>query len=352
MTIAHIVLTATFVLAAAGASAQPPAPVPPVLPAPLVQVSPVPLEAPPVTPGDISKQKLSTADVARLLSRAQIEKNEKKAVSVTAIKREPFALFAEPGAPDALYSQARSWIDRNQYDRALEPLEKVIDARGSRADGAMYWKAYSLWKLARRDDALATLGQLAKLHPASRWLGDARALEVEVKQAAGQSVATTAADDDVKLLALNGIMRTDPEAALPVVERMLAGSGNVRLKERALFVLSQNRSDRAREIIASVAKGTSNPDLQLLAIRYLGVSNSPESIAMLTTIYRGDSSIDTKKAIITALASAPNANTVATSAMVTLARAERNPELRTTLVRHLSTSTTPEARAYMLELLK
>ena len=160
-------------------------------------------------------------------------------------------------------------------------------------------------------------------------------------------------DDDVKLLALNGIMRTDPEAALPVVEKMLMGGGSVRLKERALFVLSQNKSDRAREIIGSVARGTSNPDLQLLAIRYLGVSSGPEGVTALLTVYRSDTSVDTRKAVVSALASGHN-NPAATNGLITLARSERSPELRTLIVRHLSNlaSSAPEARAYMFELLK
>ncbi len=54
-----------------------------------------------------------------------------------------------------------------------------------RPDAAMYWTAYALNKLGRRDEALTTIGNLRKQHPNSRWLNDAGALEVEVKQAAG-----------------------------------------------------------------------------------------------------------------------------------------------------------------------
>ena len=169
-------------------------------------------------------------------------------------------------------------------DRALEPLDRVISAKGERVDAAMYWKAYSLMKLARRDEALSTLGQLTKQFPDSPWVRDARALEVEVKQAAGQNAATDAVDDETKLLALNGIMRTDPDAALAAVEKMLAGSSNVRLKDRALFVLSQSRSDKAVGIISNVARSNTNPDLQQRAIRYLGQSNNAD--AMKTLINR------------------------------------------------------------------
>ena len=257
--------------------------------------------------------------------------------------------FQELNQLESLYSQARQRIDSNQYDRALEPLERLIDAKGSRADAAMYWKAYSLMKLARRDEALSTLGQMTKQFPDSRWLRDARALEVEVKQASGQNVSADLVDDDTKLLALQGIMRTDPDAALPAVEKMLAGSGSVKLKDRALFVLSQSRSDRALPILGNVARTNTNPDLQQRAIRYLGISNSPEAITTLTAVYRGDNSVETRKAVISALSS--SRNQAATPALVSLAKAERNPELKTQIVRYLSNSSSAEAKAYMLEIL-
>lgn len=347
MTTHRVLIASTVVLAvAAGASAQPVV-VPPGAPGEFrifEPGSPFPVvTVPPIPPIPDMKE------VERAVTLAMANAQEKANVVIGAGKG-PYQYFTPGGSPDQWYSQARSFIDRDQYDRAMDPLDKVISAKGERADAAMYWKAYSQLKLARRDEALSTLGQLQKQYPTSKWLGDARALEVEIKQAAGQPVSADAANDDLKLLALQGILRTDPEAAFPVVEKMLMGGASVRVKERALFVLSQNRSERAQQIIGNVAKGTSNPDLQLTAIRTLGISNSPDAINTLTAVYRGDSSVDVKKAVISALASSRNA--AATSALVGLARAERNPELKILMTRHLSNSSAPEAKALMLEILK
>ena len=350
MTTHRILLASTFVLAvAAGVSAQTVI-VPPGSSGPgEVRIfepgSPFPLvTVPPVSIPDMK-------GLEGIVSLAMANAQEKANVVIGGGKGQPFPQFyTQGGSPDQWYSQARSFIERDQYDRAMDPLDKVISAKSERADAAMYWKAYSQLKLARRDEALSTLGQLQKQFPSSKWLGEARALEVEIKQAAGQPVSADAMNDDLKLLALQGILRTDPEAAFPVVEKMLMGGASVRVKERALFVLSQNRSERAQQIIGNVARSTSNPDLQMTAIRTLGMSNTPDAINSLAAIYRGDSSVDAKKAIINALASSRNA--AATSALVTLARAERNPELKTQMVRHLSNSNSPEAKQYMLELLK
>ena len=281
---------------------------------------------------------------------AGVQKDKTVTVTVPQPVPQPFNVtFQQQTQIEAVYSQARQRIDSDQYDRALEPLDRVISAKGDRADAAMYWKAYSLMKLARRDEALSTLTQLQKQFPDSGWVRDARALEVEAKQASGQNVSTDLVDDDTKLLALQGIMRSDPEAALPAVEKLLAGGGSVKLKDRALFVLSQSRNDRALAIIANVARTNTNPDLKQRAIRYLGVSNSPEAITTLSAVYRAETSVEMKRAIISAFFTSRSPGAVA--ALVALARAERNAELKTLMVRYLSNSNAPEAKAYMLELL-
>ena len=360
MTMRPIFLATTVVFAMAASAFAQPVVFPPAPPVPAVPAAPVPAPFPAVswTPQEIHIPEfhshefqipeihMPTVEHITAMAMAQAEK------AVTAIgsgKGEPFQIYAGAQSGDAAYSQAQNYIDRNQYDRALEPLDRVISAKGERAVGAMYWKAYSLMKLARRDEALSTLGQLTKQFPDSPWVRDARALEVEVKQAAGQNAATDAVDDETKLLALQGIMRTDPDAAIPAVEKMLAGGGSVRLKDRALFVLSQSRSDKALGIISNVARVNTNPDLQQRAIRYLGQSNTADSMKTLSTVYGGSSSVDVKKAVISALASSRNPAAVTT--LVALARAERNPELKNSIVRHLSNSNAPEAKGLMLEIL-
>ena len=44
------------------------------------------------------------------------------------------------------------------------------------------------------------------------------------------------------------------------------------LKSQALFLLAQNGSPQSREVLARIAKGQSNPDLQRKAVEYLGMS--------------------------------------------------------------------------------
>jgi len=41
------------------------------------------------------------------------------------------------------YSRGKSYLDRKEYDRAIDTFNQVIDSKGSRADGAYYWRAYA-----------------------------------------------------------------------------------------------------------------------------------------------------------------------------------------------------------------
>src|SRR6476620_4769502 len=197
---------------------------------------------------------------------------------------------------DDLYDRARDLIEQGKFDRAVADLDRLIALKSNRTDAAVSWKAYSLSKLGQRADALTQLGDLIKQFSDSRWLRDARALEVEVRQASGQAVSPASQDDEeLKLMALRGIMQSDPEQALPVIEKMLTGTNSPKVKDRALFVLSQSHSARAREIIAGVARGNANPDLQLRAIRYIGIMGGTDNRQILSDVYRSSTDVAVKR---------------------------------------------------------
>src|ERR1700681_412737 len=134
---------------------------------------------------------------------------------------------------DDLYDEGREAIEEGRYDRAVDRFNRLIDLKTTRTDAALYWKAYSLAKLGQRDEALTTLADLQKRFADSRWLKDARALDVEVRQASGQTVSPASQEDDeLKLMALRGIMQSDPEQAFPIIEKMLTGTNSLKVKDR------------------------------------------------------------------------------------------------------------------------
>jgi tetratricopeptide (TPR) repeat protein len=200
---------------------------------------------------------------------------------------------------DELYSDGREAIEEGKYDRAVDRFDRLIELKTSRTDAALYWKAYSLAKLGRRADALGVLADLQQRFKDSRWLRDAKALELEIRQATGQPVTPESQnDDELKLMALRGLMQSDAERAMPIIEQMLAGTNSPKVKDRALFVLSQSNSARAREIMGNIAKGSGNPDLQLRAIKYLGMMGGADNRQTLADVYRASSDVAVKRSII------------------------------------------------------
>ena len=234
---------------------------------------------------------------------------------------------------DESYQRGQEYLERAQWDRAVDSFQRIVESTTStRIDAALYWKAYALDKLAHQADALATLGQLQKTYPQSRWLADARALELQVKQNSGQSPRPEAqSDEELKLLAIQGILHTDPEQGVPLLEKVLAGNNSPRLKERALFVLAQSNSARSREVLTSIAKGSaSNPDVQRKAIQYLGVNGTTENRQVLADIYASSNDVDIKRQIIRSfMVSGDKAR------MFQLAQTEKSTELRQEAVRQL-----------------
>jgi hypothetical protein len=197
-------------------------------------------------------------------------------------------------------------------------------------DAGLYWKSYSFAKQGQRDQALATLADLQKRFADSRWLKDAKALEVEVRQASGQAVSPDSQnDEEIKLLALRGLMQSDPDRAVPMIEKLLAGNSSVKMQENALFVLGQSRSARAKVIIADVAKN-GNPDLQLRAVRYLGAMGGPENRQLLDDIYRGANDPALKRQILRGLN-----NPGDRARLLSIAKTETAPELRRQAIQQL-----------------
>ncbi|HVQ30375.1 MAG TPA: HEAT repeat domain-containing protein [Vicinamibacteria bacterium] len=248
---------------------------------------------------------------------------EKKQLDQERRDREKEQAERQKERADERYERGTSSLDEGRWDRAVAAFDEVCRLDDSRCDGALYWKAYAQSRLGRRTEAQATLAELKKSHPQSRWLSEARALEQEVNQAAGKPASPGSADDEeLKLLALNSLMNSDSERALPLLEAFLKTQRSPRLRDRALFVLSQSDSPRAREILLGIARGTESPDLQTRAVKYLGMSGDPASRKVLGEIYAtGDVAL--RRQILQAFLVADDK-----ARILEAARTEKAPELR------------------------
>ncbi len=232
---------------------------------------------------------------------------------------------------DDPYQQGKKALDERRWDDAVRAFEEVIRVKGARADGALYYRAYAQNKLGQREAALQTVKSLASEYPKSQWLNDAKALEIEVRQGMGQPVAPESqSDEDLKIMAINGLLNSDSERALPLLQKILQGNQSPKIKERALFVLAQSDSAQARELLSQIARGNTNPDLQMKAINSLGIFGGAQSRQTLAEIYSSSTDVRVKRQILHSYMTSGDRER-----LVTLAKGEKVPELRRDAIHQL-----------------
>src|SRR5256712_4064253 len=198
-----------------------------------------------------------------------------------------------------LYDDGQEALDEGRWEQAEAKFGQLAEMNGSQTDAALYWKSYAQSHAGKRDSALASLAELNRRFPQSRWAKDAKALDIEVRQSSGQQLHPEAqGDDELRLLAIQGLMNSDAERALPLLKKVLEGPGSRRVKDRALFVLAQNGSPAARQALGEVARGQNNPELQRKAVQYLGLFGGEESRKTLEEVYASTSDAQLKRAIL------------------------------------------------------
>jgi hypothetical protein len=229
------------------------------------------------------------------------------------------------------YDSGRDALDEDKFERAEEKFDEVARANTAQADAALYWKAYAENKLGKRSAALATISDLKQRYPQSRWLKDAGALQLEVQQSSGQPTKPEAqSDDELRMLAIQGLMNSDPQRAMPLLEKVLNGNATPKEKSRAMFVMAQNGSPQSREILGRIASGQSNPELQRKAVEYLGIFGGSEARKTLSGVYASSSDEAVKRAVLKSFMIAGDKDD-----LFAAAKSEKSSALRREAIRQL-----------------
>jgi len=230
-----------------------------------------------------------------------------------------------------LYDTGREALDDGKYQQAEQIFDELAQKNGPRTDAAMYWKAYAENQSGKRDTALATIASLKSKFPQSRWKKDAEALEIELRQSSGHPVnPELQSDEELKTLALQGLMNSDPQRGIQMIEKRLAGTASPKDKAKMLFVLAQNGSPEAREVLGKIAQGQSNPDLQRKAVEYLGIFGGNRAAATLEAVYTNSTDAGVKRAVIRSYMISGNREE-----LFKLAKGEKDESLKRDAIRNL-----------------
>lgn len=291
-------------------------------------------------------------------------------------------------ADEKLYAEGTKAMNEQRWSDAVSAFDRAATEKGKREDASLYWKAYSLNKLGRQDDARATCDSLRKQQPGSTWNKECILLRTRAVTDATTLLALSQADalrgmegarykiavdpdayralsevygrgiysmksdrvateDDIKILALNALMRQDPAKALPLLRDLLKSDKSVEIRRQALFVLSRSKDPQAQTILTEVATTRGNPEMQRAAIEILALNRGKDAGPTLVEVYRGATEAEVKRACINGLFLAHDA-----PRMVELARSEKDLNLKRDIVSQLSLMKDQAATDYMLELLK
>lgn len=199
-------------------------------------------------------------------------------------------------AKDSLYSEGQKQLDNREWRAAQQTFNQILENKSGRQDAALYWLAYAQFKSSEHQSALNTIKKLGRDFPQSRWIDDAQALKVEIRDVQGDSAEID--DDELKLYAINSLMSSPSKKTVPILTKIIKGNSSDKIKKRAMFVLTQTNSADAFEEIAKLAAEDSNETIQRYAIEMLGVSGTKKSIDLLSNVYQQSNNENIKRRIL------------------------------------------------------
>ncbi len=188
---------------------------------------------------------------------------------------------------EAFYT-AKKHIYESNYSAALTGFDKFLNKfpDGRFRDEAHYWSAYALNKLSQAQDhtyvmvtlkeqAFDHLIQLIREHPTSNWADDAKVMRLEIagelilmgKDTYLQYIEETLStkndwSSDLKLHALDSLMRVRKEAALPILTELVEEDKAPEVRKKAVFLLGKHFDQEAIEILNQVSKHDQSEDVR------------------------------------------------------------------------------------------
>ena len=234
----------------------------------------------------------------------------------------PPAPWAKADPADSLYRLAREALSRGDYKRAAEIFHRIPERypQSAYAGQSLYFEAYSLYRsgggeelstardrltllkqrfpeIAKKDgDPLLTrvCGELAKRGDESCAASiDRQAQDSDVvgpRTNGSQRSCSPDADEgtDDRIYVLNALLQMDAERAMPILQKVLARRDpcSVALRRKAVFLVSQKRTDQTANILMNVARGDPDQETREQAVFWL--SQVPGSTGLLEEILKGN----------------------------------------------------------------
>lgn len=246
-------------------------------------------------------------------------------------------LVAATALAQTPYDEGQKALREQNWVVAADYFKRAIKEDKETADASMYWRAHALYKAGRQKEAERQLSTLERKYPDSRWVKEARVLQIEHGDTApllAESAGESGMDEDLRMFALAQLMDRDPERALPLVIDMLRSTNSESVRSDTLFMLGMSDDPRAQQAIAQIARDNKNPEMQVDAIQMLGVSSNQPSLDLLASLYKESESIEVKQAVIQAYMVGDESGELL-EILADLLKTEKSPELQIDIIHTL-----------------
>jgi HEAT repeat protein len=233
---------------------------------------------------------------------------------------------------DSLYNSARELLNRGEYRRAAALFNDlaVKHPNSTHASNALYWHAFSLYRIggtAELRTALESLNGQQSKYPNARTQADGQTLKTRILGAlaargdasAAAQIRGAAADSAqrcdqeeqaVRAEALNALTQSDPDGAMPLLQRILARKDecSARLRRSAIYLIGSKRRDAPGiALLVSAAKSDPSPDVRGSALEWLARVPGDEALATIEELTRDASDERIQRTAVRALVIHPSA---------------------------------------------
>jgi HEAT repeat protein len=233
---------------------------------------------------------------------------------------------------DSLYKSAREMLNRGEYRRAASMFSDLSTKHPNSvyAADALYWNAYALYRIGGTQELRGALdalqAQQTKYPNARTAQADGRTLATRIRGAlAARGDATAAAqlrgtasdsalrcdreEQSVRVEALKAVIESDPESAMPLIQRTLSRTDDcsASLRQTAVFMVgSKERTGQGVALLSQVARNDPSVQVRQSALQWLARMPGDEALTTIESLSRDSTNKELQSYAIRALVSHPS----------------------------------------------
>ncbi|MBV9959483.1 MAG: HEAT repeat domain-containing protein [Acidobacteria bacterium] len=205
-----------------------------------------------------------------------------------------------------VFRAGRDFIGEENWKGAVEKFQSFIEQypKDAGIDAALYWLAFAQFKLDRLTEASSQLQRLLKKYPNSNWADDARALQIQIGSQQGRAVEPSSDDDEeIKIVALESLFRSNPERGLAFVQNMFKPGSNAsrHMKEAGIEFIRRFGEEKAVPLLIDIIRNERDAELRKAAIETLGRTGDERAFEILVEMVKTSTDDDVSNAAVFAI---------------------------------------------------